>query len=135
MVPANANNANQPAKPKLSVGQRVLVKATLTSLTGESWGVRVLDPDYSAEIQRRDRESGDVLTSAGEMKLYSDLREYSPTMDGGDALIRITRLQGKASYLAVRGAGSYAPQSLIEGQTPHGRKCWFRVYDVVAVLD
>lgn len=127
--------ADLPDKPKLSTGQRVLVKAQLTSLNGESWGVRVLDPDYSAEIQRRDRESGDVLNSAGEMKLYSDLREYSPERDGGDAVIRVTRLQGKSSYLSVRGAGVYAPTSLIEGQTPNGRKCWFRVYDVVAILD
>lgn len=127
--------ADLPVKPKLSAGQRVLVKATRTSITGESWGVRVFDPDYSEEIQRRDRESGEVLTSAGEMKLYSDLREYSPERDGGDAVIRVTRLQGKSSYLSVRGAGFYAPTSLIEGQTPNGRKCWFRVYDVVAILD
>lgn len=120
-------------RPKLARGQRVLVAPSTTRTDdGYSWGVRVFDPEWSQEVQRRDRESGDTINCAGEPKLYSDVREYDPDLDGADPLITVQELRGKASYLSVRGT-HYAPSALVKGRTATGRLCWFRSYDVTAV--
>jgi hypothetical protein len=120
-------------RPKLSRGKNVLVAPSTTRTEeGYSWGVRVFDPEWSQEVQRRDRENGDILNSAGEPHLYSDVREYDPALDGSDHFIAVEELRGKASYLAVRGT-HYAPSALVKGRTATGRPCWFRSYDVTAV--
>lgn len=120
-------------RPKLARGKKVLVAAPNTRTDGGySWGVRVFDPEFSQEVQRRDRENGDTINCAGEPKLYSDVREYDPDLDGADHLITVEEVRGKASYLAVRGT-HYAPSALVKGRTSTGRPCWFRTFDVIAV--
>jgi hypothetical protein len=120
-------------RQKITRGKRVLVAGENTRTDhGYSWGVRVFDPEWSQEVQRRDRENGDTIDSAGESKLYSDVRMYNPDLDGANHLITVEEIRGKASYLAVRGTG-YAPSALVKGRIVTGRICWFRAYDVVAV--
>ena len=120
-------------RPKLARGKRVLVApSTVITVDAYSWGVRVFDPEWSQEMQRRDRENGDTINCAGEPKLYSDVREYDPELDGADHLITVEEVRGKASYIAVRGT-HYAPSALVKGRTSTGRPCWFRSYDVTAV--
>ena len=119
---------------KITKGQHVLVAfSNEQNTTGKwSWGVRVFDPEWSARERQEDVDRGEPYDDAGEPKLYSDVREYIPALDGEGLLLKVEELRAKKSYQSVRGV-YFAPTSLVKARTPNGRVCWFRVHDVIAV--